>query len=359
MEPKQNTSFRLDDNVVIAFLVACVLGSMAFAVRYSNYKPCRSFSIKTLTTNITTGTLVRFEADVAAKYKVYEWDFGDNQDSKTASHTVVHSFDRPGEYIVTLKLDNRCLESTTIYVQQAAEIVDSSQMPRAIIPETAEINMPITFHDTTHDANAWEWRFGETDVVDAFSKDPTYVYKQPGWKTITLTVNGNNRSVLVKKIFVNPPREKTVTAPVRPQRQAPRGPANPRPETDPLDEQLNPKPQSETKPEAKPAPPPVVKAPDLSIQDLKKMLYGVADKKLSAASFAKYFCNNTNIYTNVNGKSYTFAEYCSKLANLKRGASDIKKMSVIPTKNIETNCITSLNIVVTYRQGLFGLSSSK
>lgn len=354
MEKKQNMTFRLDDSVVIAFLVACVIASMAFVVRYTNYTPCKEFSIKTLTDKIFTASLTRMEADITTGKK-YEWDFGDNQDAVTEVNSVVHSYDRPGEYLITLTVDGRCVQQKTIFVQQAAEIVDSSQVPRAIIPHLAEVGKPVSFIDTTQNARTWEWRFGENENVDAYVKNPTYTFRQPGTKTITLTINGNNKNVLVRKIFVSPPQTQQLPVQPIPQRQsAPRRPINQMPETNPLDDQLNPKPQ----PQTPAAPPPIVKAPDISIGEFKQMLYGVADKKLNAGSFAKYFCDgNLNTYTNINGKAETFNQLCAKLASLKK-SNDIKSMTVTPTKNPQTNCITSVQIIVKVKKGIFGLSTS-
>ncbi|MCH5599213.1 PKD domain-containing protein [Niabella ginsengisoli] len=342
-------AFRLDDNVTITFLVICILASMAFVVRYKNYVPCKEFEIKTLNDKILTGVLIRFEANVAG-YKNFEWDFGDNQGSSTEVNSAVHSYDRPGEYVVTLKVDDRCMETRTIFVQQAAEIVDVSQMPQAIIPEVTEVGKPTSFTDTTVNANAWEWRFGENENVDSYVKNPVYTFRQPGWKTITLTVNGKNNAVLVKKIFVNPPKEAPQVLQPRPVPS--RKPVNQRPETDPLEEQLNPVQESQ------PAPAPVVKAPDISIADFRNMLYGVADKRVNAGSFAKYFCDgNLNTFTNINGKPSTFNELCAKLSKLKK-SGDIKSMTVTPRKNQETNCISSVDIVIRIKTGIFGLSKT-
>ncbi len=350
MKKKQYMAFRLDDNVTIAFLVTCVIASMAFVVRYKNHTPCKEFAIKTLTNKIYTGTLIRFDADVTG-HRDFEWDFGDNESSHSEVNSAVHSYDRPGEYVVTLKLDDRCMETTTIFVQQAAEVIDQSRMPHAIIPEVTEVGKSTSFTDTTAGANAWEWRFGENEKVDAYVKNPVYSFRQPGWKTITLTVNGNNNAVLVKKIFVNPPKQGTVPT-LAPRAGGGRKPINSRPETDPLEEQLNPQ------PEPSEVPPPVVKAPEISITDFRYMLFGVADKRLNAASFAKYFCDgNLNTYTNINGKPSTFNELCAKLAKLKK-SGDIKSMTVTPKKNQETNCISSVSIVIRVKTGIFGLSKT-
>ncbi|MFT4093782.1 MAG: PKD domain-containing protein [Niabella sp.] len=354
MEKKQYIGFRLDDNVIIAFLVTCVIASMAFVLRYKNYTPCQSFEIRIPTDKVFTGSLIRFEADIAGTHKDFEWDFGDNQGSNTEVNSVVHSFDKPGEYIVTLKVDNRCIESQTVFVQQAAEIVDVSQMPQAVIPDVTEVGKPTSFLDSTANASAWEWRFGENEHVDAYVKNPTYVFRQPGWKTITLTVNGNNKAVLVKKIFVNPPKETGLPA----QPPPPRVNARPRevnstPETDPLEEQLNPKPAP-----AEPVQPVIVKAPEISIGDFKQMLYGVADKRYNAGSFGKYFCDgNLNTLTSINGKPSTFNEFCSKLSRLKK-SSNIKSMTVTPKKNPQTNCITSVDVIIRIKTGIFGISNS-
>lgn len=351
MQKKQFMVFRLDDNVIITLLAVCVIASLAFVVRYSNYKPCGPFNINTIGNTFNTGSIIRFETDVK-DFKELEWDFGDNQTDLTTVSSSIHSYDYPGEYVITLSVDGRCTQYKTIFVRLAPKVVDSTLVPRVVIPENTEVGKPTSFADTTRNAVSWEWRFGETANVDAISKNPVYVYRTPGWKTISLVINGNINNALIRKIFVNPAKVENKT-----DKEAGRRPppiiVQRKPETDPLADQLKEEKNAEPK-ATEPA-----KAPEISVAEFKQMLYGVAGGSQNAGSFAKYFCDgNLNTYTNLNGEPATFNQFCARLAKLKK-ASDIRNMTVTLKKNQETNCITAVDVIVKVKSGLFKLNSTK
>ncbi len=352
MQKKQFMVFRLDDNVIITLLAVCILASLAFVVRFKNYKPCSEFSIKTVGSSLRVGTIVRFETDVR-NFKQLQWDFGDNQQSVTEVASAMHAFDAPGNYTIMLVADGKCSEYKTITVYEAPEIIDSSLVAKVVMPATATVDVPVLFTDTSARASSWEWRFGETANVDGTLRNQYYTYKTPGWKTISVVINGNMKTPLVRKIFVNPkaaaeaPRVAGASGPViRPR-------VNDDPHTAPLPEQLNPAPQQQ-QPQPQ-TPEPTVMYPDVAAADFNQMLRNSAGGKRPISTFSKYFCEgNLNTTVILNGKATTFQQFFEKVATVKKG----DKLSLTTTlyKSKQNNCVNKIDIIGKVKTGMLGMS---
>lgn len=353
MQKKQFMVFRLDDNVIITLLAVCILASLAFVVRFKNYKPCTDFTIKTVGSALRVGTIVRLETDVR-DFKRLHWDFGDNQQSVTEVGSVMHSYDAPGDYTIMLIADGKCTEYKTITIIAAPEIVDSTLIAKVVMPATAEVDVPVLFTDTSSRATSWEWRFGETATVDGTLRNQYYTYKTPGWKTISVVINGNMKTPLVRKIFVNP---KAAPELPRAAAGAPGPVIRPRvnedPQTAPLPEQLNPNPRPQNpKPQV---PEPVVMYPDVAAADFNQMLRNSAGGKRPISAFSKYFCEgNMNTTVILNGKATTFQQFFAKVAAVKKG----DKLSLTTTlyKNKQNNCINKIDVIGKVKTGMLGMS---
>lgn len=353
MQKKQFMVFRLDDNVIITLLAVCILASLAFVVRFKNYKPCADFMVKTVGTDLRVGTIVRFETD-ARDFKRLHWDFGDNQRSVTEVGSVMHSFDAPGDYTITLIADGKCTEYKTITVYNAPEIVDSTLIAKVVMPTTAEVDVPVLFKDTSSRASSWEWRFGETANIDGNLRNQYYTYKTPGWKTISVVINGNLRTPLVRKIFVTP------KAPAEQPRAAANTPGpvirprvNDNPETAPLPQQLNP--ATPAQPVQAQTPEPTVTYPDVAAADFNQMLRNSAGGKRPISTFSKYFCEgNMNTTVILNGKATTFQQFFAKVAAVKKG----DKLSLTTTlyKNKQNNCVNKIDVIGKVKTGMLGMS---
>ncbi|BAV10180.1 hypothetical protein SAMN05421788_104450 [Filimonas lacunae] len=340
MEKKQTLAIRLDENVILVMLVAAVLAAIVMMIRYKNYAPCMPFNLTSRAGNYYTGEVVRFETN-AKKFRQLQWSFGDNQSNETAVGSAVHAYDQPGEYTVSLTVNGECTEYKTIYITRAPRVVDSVLLPKFVFPQSAEVGKPVNFEDTTHGASTWEWRFGETAGIDATARNPDYVYRTPGLKTISLVINNNPLQLAVGKVYVNP-------APPPPVKKPAGGGAAPviviqdKPTYAPISEQLPAAPKEEE----------VKKAPDIDRAGFEAMLRAVANNYKNAESFNGYLCNNLNIQVSLNGTEVTFSELCNKLASLK-SEKKIKRLNVQMVKNEKTNCIVALVVDMKLRGNLF------
>lgn len=339
LQKKQTLAVRLDENVILVMLAAAVLAVIIMLIRYKNYSPCVPFNLTSRAGNYYTGEVVRFETN-ALKYRLLHWDFGDNQSNETSVSSAVHAYDQPGEYTVALTMNGECTEYKTIYISRAPVVVDSLLLPKFTFPQSAEVGKPVQFADTTHGAEHWEWRFGETAGIDATASNPTYVYRTPGLKTISLVINNNPLQLAVGKIYVNP-------APPPPVKKQSSGGGMPviviqdKPTSAPLTDQLPAPPAEEVK-----------RAPEISKEDFEQMLRQVAGNFKKADNFSPYLCNNLNIQVSLNGTEITFNELCNKLSSLKN-EKKIKRLNVQMVKNDKTNCIVALVVNMKLKESLF------
>lgn len=337
MEKRRIIPSRLDENVIMVMLITAVLAVLTMTFRYKHYEPCVPFKITTHAGHYYTGEVIRFETN-ARRFSKLHWDFGDNQSNATAVSSAVHAYDQPGEYTVALTLNGECTEYKNIVITSAPKVVDSVMIPRFVFPQSAEVGKPVQFRDTTPGATQWEWRFGETAAVDATGKEPTYTYRSPGLKTISLVLNNNPQQLAVGKVYVN-----AAAPPVRKPAGGGKMPViviRDKPEALPLSEQL-------------PHPPEEIRrAPDISRQEFENQLRAVASSFKNAQSFGPYLCGNLNVQTSLNGNEITFSELCNKLASLKN-EKKIKRLNVQMIKNDKTNCIVALIVNMKLRESIF------
>lgn len=340
MENKKIPSAYLDEKVILTLIIVSLAALLFTAFKYSNYKPCGGFQLRTQAESYRTGDPIRFETN--ARTNEYHWDFGDNESDQTNIASVVHAYNEPGEYTIALTINDNCTEYKTLYITRAPKIVNPVLLPTFVCPQTAEVGKPVDFDDTTNGARSWEWRFGETATVDATSQSATYTYKTPGLKTITLVINGDLQQIGTCKIYVNPP-------PARKPSGGGQGPSPiiivpAKPNSPTLDDQRESGETTPSKPQGQ----------AISKQDLEAMLRKVVNDLAKAEDFAPYICNNMNMPVSLDGKEITFRELCTKLSAIK-GEKKIKELSVQQIKNNETGCILSLNVHLRMRKGILGI----
>lgn len=351
MENKKIEPAHLDERVILTMIITALVGLVITGFQYKNYEHCFDFHIKAKANYYRTDEPIHFETD-ALYAKEFEWDFGDNESSQTNISSVVHAYNTPGEYTVALTVNGKCSEYKTVYITKAPKIENPLLMPRFICPQTAEVGKPVTFQDTTAGAHSWEWRFGETAVIDATSSTASYTYKTPGLKTISIVLNGDPKQLGVCKVFVN---DKAVAASRTSnggggKNAAPRQPAfvviPAKPNTPSLEEQNHPQPQ--------PAEAPKPQGVNISKQELETKLRGVANNYLTPDNFAQYFCGNLNVPVSLNGTEVTFTQFCNKLSAIKNDKK-IKQLNVQQIKNAETNCLIGLNVSLKMKKDFLGI----
>ncbi|MDY8138345.1 PKD domain-containing protein [Aquimarina sp. 2201CG5-10] len=331
MKKDSITNYHMDKSITLFFVITILISATVFGYRYMNHTPCEIIDFDVVARNYRAGEIIRFK-DNTTGVVTREWDFGDSSKVDTRV-SPFHTYEKPGKYEVRLSINGKCNSIETITIKEKVFILDSTRLARFDIPETIKVGEVLKIKDKTLEADSWEWRFGETAAINSTKKNPEYIYKEPGLKTITLVVNGDPRYGSRKQITVLSKKKKrdkrVVTTISRPKDS--RSNLKYAPIIDNEEEK--------NKEEAK--------APFIGESEFKAKLLAVSKKKASANDFDEYLCGNLNLTIIVNKKRTSFIEFCQKI---KGKGIKIKELELAREKN---NCIKS--IVIRYsKTALFG-----
>ncbi len=125
----------------------------------------------------------------------YRWDFGDG--SRAEGSRVSHTYDRPGEYRVSLEVTDQIgLRDSTRVTIRIKENPDDTTPPLAVIdgPTTAREGDSVTFDGSRSFSlspiRRYDWSFG--DGSTASGRTVNHTYNRAGTYTVLLTVVAEN-----------------------------------------------------------------------------------------------------------------------------------------------------------------------
>ena len=132
----------------------------------------------------------------------YDWDLGNGQTSQLNQPAI--TFDVPGTYTVTLIATN---QYGCTHQHQEEFIVHPTPVAAFIAqPQPSCQGRPIEFTNTSLNASAFRWRFG--DGSQSIADAPLHSYAQPGQYTVVLIATGvggcTDTLIAVNAITVNP-----------------------------------------------------------------------------------------------------------------------------------------------------------
>ena len=338
---QQHSSNHIDKNIILLFLSVIIVSVGVFSYKFFNQNPCEIVNFEINASQYRVGEIIRFK-DFSENVEQREWLFGDNSESR---YTVdpFHTYEEPGTYSVTLIVNENCQIEQDIVIKEKLVIIDSTRIANFEIPNTIEVGELLKATDNTKKATSWEWRFGETSEVNSTFQNPTYIYKTPGLKVVTLIVNGDpdyssqkKITVLDKKEVVAPKTTKNIVI----QNRERESNLNYRPEAISKAPKVTEAPKPEIKEEPKVEQPKVEKAPGIGRKAFAKKVIGVSEEKATANDFKQYMCGNLLVTTMYKGKKTTFLEFCEKIKGKKR--LKIKSLEIF--KNEKSNCIEYISI---------------
>lgn len=313
-----------DIKVIILFLSVFLLSSFVIILNMNNEVECDVNEFNVQATSFEVGELIIF-SDVSKKSHSWRWYFGDESQISFRSK-VGHSFEKEGEYLVKLIINNECTVEKLVTISPKKNAIDDSKMPVFRVASHVLEGEVIEFEDETEGAQSWEWRFGESGKVDSFEKQCSYVFTSPGAKRVSLIVNNDYKHVSVKEVFVIPKKEVKIkvekhksSIPYNPFQNVPDAP-----------------------PEIENAPEKVVKGPEIGGTDagkLESLLESVAKGKTSYENFLKHFCKyNLPIVIYKDAKTSTLREFFNAV---KKKGDRVKDVTV--QKDAE-DCIRVINV---------------
>jgi PKD repeat protein len=339
MKNNSSAGYRLDEQVYLTMGAVCVIALLVLAFRYNATHACYPINILPTSANFAVGNLVTFRADTR-EGRTFEWNFGDGATTKEEDPVTLHTYNRAGKYTVVVTVDGQCTEMQVVDIKEAPIVINTSLPPNILGPDTAYVGKPVRYEDGTSSSTAWAWHFEGTSMVNAFTKEASYIYTTPGPRKIVLQVNHRPELFSEKVIIVIDPN---ATAQVHNQSKNHGGGGGTQiikvhdsPTTPPINIPDIPKANDD---ENKPKP-----APNVSDDKLQSMLLQVIDGTMVQDDFATYLCNNLNMVIKYNGESKTFSAMCTELKQLKR--KRVKKITVTQTKDKTTNCILTMDVTV-------------
>ena len=340
--------YRIDERVVFTMTGLIVLSLLVLGFRYRNTDPCMDVIVVVNAPNYYQGSLISFRAE-AIGGKNYAWDFSDGETYESSLGSVQHRFKNPGIYIISVVVNGHCEGFDTVTVTERPLDRTPSIQPSFLAPDTATVNRPVTFVDTTGDATSWKWRFGESDLVDGVTQKISYTYKTPGIKLVYLEINGRPDRASTRAIYVKAETPLVQTVLPRPRSNTRGG--------------MNTEPIIKKKPDSHPItggpaqggtisqPPPPKVYPDVQADEVIILLQGVVTGEKKAADFTQYFCDAADIPVTYNGTPMKFSQMCVILKDFKK-LKKISKPEVQLIKNSSSNCIWTMTVNVN-KKGLF------
>ncbi|MCF6350817.1 MAG: PKD domain-containing protein [Flavobacteriaceae bacterium] len=323
MTEQSKMSKHIDKNVLIFFLLLFLSSASLLAYKVYKNAPCKEVMFTIDSNKFMQGELIKF-SDETEGAEVWNWRFGDSTEINT-SRKPIHIFKKPGEYKITLLVNNICERTETIIIKEKVELLDPNKFPKFSLPDDIIVGETLEVSDKTPNASTWEWRFGETAKANSTKKSAEYIYKTSGFKTVSLIVNGDIK--YLKKIIINvlPKEEKIVKIKSKPWSRPP-------PKRFIKDNPIN---MGEEKEEEKEKPKEI---PFISENDFKEKLLLVSKGELKPNHFNEYLCGiNKDII--VNKKLTTFLIFCEKIKNKK---IKIKEFSIL--RDSGSNCIKTITI---------------
>lgn len=200
----RSKQYRIDAFVVVLFVIITVLSSGLLGFRVYTYESCPDINFDVLGERHQVNSMVHFQNHTTGKHG-FLWDFGDGS-SRSIKRSPIHIYDEAGEYYVRLIVDAKCEAVEKVVIAEAPK-----EKPKVIVPKisgasTVYAGKPFVLTCSVDGADSYEWFTNESHTPASFSKTMRCVYHKPGYKKVTLIVNGDNKHVAVKSIYVRRPQ---------------------------------------------------------------------------------------------------------------------------------------------------------
>lgn len=205
--------FRIDSMIFKFFIFILIPLVTLLGFKFYNYQAPPEVSFDILGDEHMENEMLKFRNNTAGDHS-YEWDFGDNTEF-SQDNSPIHIYSEAGDYTVTLVVDGRYEFRKLIRIERLKEDMPMTIIPRIAGPKQMFVGASSIFTCSTKGGNTWEWRVNGSRYVYSKKKSVKYTFSKPGYKTISLVVNGNREFTARKKIYVRiKPNEKhNYTAP--------------------------------------------------------------------------------------------------------------------------------------------------
>jgi len=252
-----------------------LLSGVLLAFKMNSAGNCIVNDFKVDAPSFKAGELITF-SDISDTGYEWTWSFNDGTPVSYRSK-VGHAFSGPGKYKVRLVINNTCTVEKTVTIVPRVTVVNTAILPKFFAPKVVKEGEQIQFKDSTANATSWEWRFEDSSKINSIDKNPTYTYRTPGEKVVSLVVNGDVKNVQFAKITVLPIKKqpKDIVSERIKRRNSVR--------VDPVEEYYSNVPD---------APKRSAEIPGINEVKLEGLIMGVSEDKLTYQNLTRYFCSD-------------------------------------------------------------------
>ncbi|QPC81198.1 PKD domain-containing protein [Phototrophicus methaneseepsis] len=173
--------------------------------------PQTSFSAQPLTGTAPLSVTFTITTE-AGTYTSLTWDFdGDGIADNTSDTSAEFTYDVPGDYDVTLTLDNDGANSSSTQTITVSEAAEPPVAAFTADPTSGTVPLTVTFTNTsTGTVDSLSWDFDGDGIVDNTTDGTaTFTYDTAGDYNVILTVNGADTSDTISQVI-------SVAAPAQP-----------------------------------------------------------------------------------------------------------------------------------------------
>lgn len=176
--------------VILLLCIAVILIIVALLFPFNKKLSNLDFSI------VDNNDNHQYELDEKLSFKINDstlisdkkavWYFG-NGDSIVSRGNVDYTYKKTGNYLITLKIDNKFDFSKQINIVNGRALTARDSIPKIFCEEFGYVGEEIVFTGySPSSTNNWYWEFGETGTIDSYEKQAIYVFTKPGIYTVKL-----------------------------------------------------------------------------------------------------------------------------------------------------------------------------
>ena len=164
MKKNTRTFFpNVDYRIYICFGTLLLASFLLLSYQVTRHVDCDDAQFFVHADEYVINRVVEFQ-DNTDGAKSWEWDFGDSTAVDNRKITF-HKYQKPGDYIVTLKINGNCVHEKTLTITSISQ--EKGYLPMILSPNVVTVGENVQFGAEKEGGESWEWSFGETSNTDA------------------------------------------------------------------------------------------------------------------------------------------------------------------------------------------------
>ncbi len=192
--------YRVDLKVIQLFVLIGVIGAGVLSYQFYFYHPRFDVEFDVLGNHHKINEMVKFQNKTYGKHQ-FEWNFGDSS-LISVKRSPVHIYENPGIYQVNLLVDGKYNKMIEIEIGQEFVAEPDVVLPKIVGPTTVFVGKKFTLTCPVSNVKSYAWYVDGVKFPKCNKEQFNWVFKKPGYKSVTLVVNGDIKNALKRSIYV-------------------------------------------------------------------------------------------------------------------------------------------------------------